>query len=122
VSPGRKYHVTLVVAGALSTLTWNLEDGPDRLWLGRRDSAEILQRTAADAVPILGPDPAPNGVGEGWMGAMRDMLAPFYARLAGVTLPASDASYPAAEAGCRALAFVEAALASALSGTWVSLE
>ncbi len=121
VSPGRKNHVTLEVSGSVSTLAWNLEDGPDRLWLGKRNRAEILQRAASDAAPILGPDPAPDGVSEGWTGAMRDVLAPFYAAIVGVVLPGAITSYPTAEAGCRALVFVEAALASASSGRWESL-
>jgi hypothetical protein len=122
VSSGRKNHVTFGGVGALSTLVWNLDDEPDRLWLGKRDRAEILQRAAADAAPILGPDPAPDDVSEGGQGEMRDPLAAFCAALADVALPVDTESLPTAEAGCRALAFVETALASVSSGSWVSLE
>jgi predicted dehydrogenase len=124
VSPGRKNHLTLEIAGADATLAWNLEDSADRLWLGKRDRAEILYRSAADAARILGPDPAPAGVAEGWTGALRDLLAPFYAAIVdgrAADGASADAAYPDAQAGLRAIAFVDAALTSASSGRWAAV-
>jgi len=125
VSPGRKNYLTLELSGAAGTLGWNLEDGADRLWIGSRDRTEIIHRTAADALDFPGPDSAPDGVSDGWTGALRDVLALFYVAISrdgAVDSSTESHAYPSAQAGRRALAFVEAALKSASAGRWQMLE
>jgi len=117
VSPGHKNDLSLEVAGSVASLRWR-QESPERLWLGTR---------ADERVVVRGPSPQPAGVPdlppghpEGWGEALRDLFRPFYRAVAAGT-PPSDVptdAYPTLDAGRRAVAFVEAVLASNASGRW----
>jgi len=50
VSPGRKNRLQFEIAGAEATLAFDQEQ-PESLWVGRRDSAEVVVRDAAHLAP-----------------------------------------------------------------------
>ena len=117
VSPGHKNDLTLEVAGSVASLVWR-QESPERLWLGTRADERILVR---------GPSPQDAGVAdlppghpEGWGEALRDLFRPFYRAVSQGTPPGDvpPATYPTLDAGRRAVAFVEAVLASDASGRW----
>jgi predicted dehydrogenase len=126
VSPGRKNGFELELAGSHATLDWAQED-PEHLWLRSRDESRLLTRGPAD-----GPEPETRGVPslpaghpEGWAEALRDLLRPFYAAIVAEDRPVdpdlADVPYPRIEDGARAVAFVEATLASARDGRWTPI-
>jgi predicted dehydrogenase len=123
VSPGRKNAFSLEVAGSQATLDWDQED-PERLWIRTRDEARQLTRRPEDGPP---PGPGipslPAGHPEGWAEAFRDLFRPLYAAVLAGEPPAADggAPYPTLDDGARGVAFVEAVLASAREGRWVTL-
>jgi hypothetical protein len=76
-----------------------------------------LIRTAVIALPA--------GHAEGWGGALRDVLRPFYAAIAAgapVPGPGEPADYPTLDDGARGVAFVEAVLAAARDSRWTPIE
>jgi predicted dehydrogenase len=125
VSPGRKNGFSLEIAGSARSLRWEQED-PERVWLGGLRESTVVQRQpgldgGATELATVGVPALPAGHGEGWGGALRDVLRPFYAAIAaGEPPPPADvaAAYPTLDDGARGLAFVEAVLASARSGRW----
>jgi predicted dehydrogenase len=123
VSPGRKNAFALEIAGSHATLDWDQEDA-ERLWIRTRDEARQLVRRPEDG-PAPGPGipSLPAGHPEGWAEALRDLFRPLYAAiLAGEPLVTSaEAAYPTLDDGARGVAFVEAVLASARDGRWVTL-
>jgi predicted dehydrogenase len=146
VSPGRKNAFTFELAGSTASLRWEQED-PERLWLGRLGSATVIQRgqgadgeanVAVEPVAVE-PDAAgapgaagtpgvptlPAGHAEGWGGALRDVLRPFYAAIAAgapVPGPGESAGYPTLDDGARGVAFVEAVLTAARDSRWTPIE
>jgi predicted dehydrogenase len=128
VSPGRKNAFTFELAGSTASLRWEQED-PERLWLGELGSATVVQRgQGADAetslAATLGVPTLPAGHAEGWGGALRDVLRPFYAAIAGgapVPGPDEPTDYPTLDDGTRGVAFVEAVLASARESRWTPI-
>jgi len=122
VSSGRKNAFTLEVDGSLRSLAWDQEI-PERLWLRARDDARLLVRDPAGAQTDSGVPSLPAGHPEGWGEALRDLLRPFYAAVvAGESPPPGDAPYPTLSAGARGIAFVDAAIESSGSGSWVPLD
>ena len=126
VSPGRRNGFRLELAGSLATLDWAQED-PERVWIRTRAEARLLERGPDDAWPGAAPGipSLPAGHPEGWAEALRDLLRPFYAAVASGDEPAAPgiggAPYPTLWDGARAVAFVEAVLASARDGRWTPL-
>jgi predicted dehydrogenase len=127
VSPGRRNGFTLEVAGSAATIDWTQEE-PERLWVRSRAESRLLERGPEDGssagepgIPSL-----PAGHPEGWAEAFRDLFRPFYAAIAAGDEPpgpgAADTQYPTLTDGGRAVAFVEAVLASAREGRWTSLQ
>jgi predicted dehydrogenase len=123
VSPGRKNAFSLEVAGSGATLDWDQEDA-ERLWIRTRDEARQLTRRPEDG-PAPGPGipSLPAGHPEGWAEAFRDLFRPLYAAVLAGEPPAKGATspYPTLDDGARGVAFVEAVLASARDGRWVTL-
>ena len=118
VSPGRKNAFGFEIAGSKASLAWE-QERPESLWIGSRSETRRLHRepdVVSTGVPSL-----PAGHPEGWAEALRDVLRPFYAAIAGGESPSTDGSpmpYPTLADGVRAVAVVEAIVASARSGRW----
>ena len=125
VSPGRKNAFALEIAGSHATLDWDQEDA-ERLWIRTRDEARQLVRRPEDG-PAPGPGipSLPAGHPEGWAEALRDLFRPLYAAVLAGEPPSTGAgagaAYPTLDDGARGVAFVEAVLASARDGRWVTL-
>jgi predicted dehydrogenase len=124
ISPGRKNALTLEIDGSRGALAW-AQETPETIWIGsnRPEGSRVLPRTP-DPEPAMGVPSLPAGHPEGWGDAWKDLLRPFYRRIAeGVPPPApgEDPGYPTLRVGARAVRFVEAVLASARSGTWERL-
>ncbi|MEX0630449.1 MAG: hypothetical protein WEE67_08850 [Chloroflexota bacterium] len=93
------------------------------MWLRSRDEARLLVRDAGGAQTDYGIPSLPAGHPEGWGEALRDLLRPFYAAVAAdEASPPRDAPYPTLNAGARGIAFVDAAIKSSASGSWVSID
>ena len=118
VSPGRKNAFGFEIAGSKASLAWE-QERPESLWIGSRSETRRLHREpdpVSTGVPSL-----PAGHPEGWAEALRDVLRPFYAAIAAGESPSTDGSampYPTLADGVRAVAVVEAVVASARSGRW----
>ena len=117
VSPGRKNAFSFEIAGSTASLAWE-QERPESLWVGSRGETRRLHRepvSVSSGVPSL-----PAGHPEGWAEALRDVLRPFYAAIADGTPPPTDgdATYPTLADGVRAVAVVEAIVASARTERW----
>jgi predicted dehydrogenase len=125
VSPGRKNALSLEIAGSTATVDWD-QEGAEYLWVRTRAEARQLARRPEDGPgPGHGVPSLPTGHPEGWAEALRDLLRPFYASIAAGEAPVDaggDPGYPTLEDGARGVRFVEAVLASARIGTWVTIE
>lgn len=122
VSTGHKNAMALNVDGALRSLAWD-QEVPERLWLRARHETRLLGRDPGGQKPDFGIPSLPAGHPEGWGEALRDLLRPFYAAVASGEAPSpGDAPYPTLKAGARSIAFVEAAIQSSTSSSWVSLD
>ncbi|MGD0409274.1 MAG: Gfo/Idh/MocA family oxidoreductase [Candidatus Limnocylindrales bacterium] len=122
VSLGHKNDLVVELDGSDRSLSWH-QQSPEQLWLGARDSVETLLRDAGPG-QIRGVPDLPAGHSEGWGEALRDLLRPFYAAIAAgepAPAPGSAAPYPTLADGTRAVAFVEAVLASSDSGCWMPI-
>jgi predicted dehydrogenase len=120
VSPGHRNDLMLEVAGSSASLAWR-QESPERLWLGTRSDERIIVRGPSPqgaGVPDL-----PPGHPEGWGEALRDLFRPFYRAVASDVAPGDvpAGTYPTLDDGGRAVAFVEAVLRSAASGTWEAI-
>ncbi|MGZ3632614.1 MAG: Gfo/Idh/MocA family protein [Candidatus Limnocylindrales bacterium] len=129
VSAGHRNDVVLNVDGARHSLRW-CQESPEELWLGGREAGSrlLVREPAPPAEPTAGLEPGipdlPAGHPEGWAGAWRDLLRPFYAAIAAgepPPRPGAPAPYPTLRDGARAVAYVEACLRSAREGRWVTL-
>jgi predicted dehydrogenase len=121
VSPGRKNDMSIELAGSRRTIHWR-QDTPEQLWIGARDGTSILTRDVGDGMGAPGVPPLPAGHPEGWAEALRDVLKPFYHAVAsGAPIVAPTAPYPSLDDGARGVAFVEAVMESARSGSWISI-
>jgi predicted dehydrogenase len=124
ISPGRKNSLTLEIDGSRGALAW-AQETPETIWIGSHgpDGSRVVQRTP-DPEARVGIPSLPAGHPEGWGDAWKDLLRPFYRRIAeGLPPPApdEDPGYPTLRVGARAVRFVDAALASARSGSWERL-
>jgi predicted dehydrogenase len=122
VSTGHKNAMALNLDGALRSLAWE-QEAPERLWLHARHESRLLVRDPGGERAAAGISSLPAGHPEGWGEALRDLLRPFYAAVAAGESPSpGDAPYPTLQAGARSIDFVEAAIESSASGSWVSLD
>ena len=114
VAPGHKNALTVELSGTDASLRFE-QERPEQLWVGRSDSATIVDRDAAR----LAPDAArlslvPAGHPMGYQDAFNAFVADAYAAIGG----ASPDGLPRFDDGLRAVRVTEAVLASAASGAW----
>jgi predicted dehydrogenase len=125
VSAGRKNRQWIEVDGSRSALAWDQED-PNRLWIGRRDSANellIKDPSLLDA-NARGYAHYPGGHPEGYPDGPRNLFRNLYRHIADGRAPGRDASppdFPTFEDGHAEVLIVEAALRSHREGAWVDV-
>jgi predicted dehydrogenase len=117
VSPGRKNHLHVEIAGAAASVRFE-QERPETLWLGRREGTETVWRDPT----TLGPDAgrlavAPAGHPQGYLDCFDLFVADSYAAVAG---EAPD-GLPTFADGARSALLIDAVLASAASGGWVEV-
>jgi predicted dehydrogenase len=118
VSPGRKNHLHLEIAGADASLRFDQEHA-ETLWLGRRERNETIWRDPA----LLDPSAArltsmPAGHAEGYTGCFEAFVADTYAAIGGADLDV----LPRFADGARSARIVDAVVASARAGAaWVEV-
>jgi predicted dehydrogenase len=118
VSPGRKNHLHLEIAGARASLRFEQEH-PETLWIGRREGTELVWRdplTLRPAAARLATTPA--GHAQGYAECFEAFVADAYAAIGG----ADPDGLPRFAAGARSARIVDAVVASARAGaTWVEI-
>jgi predicted dehydrogenase len=114
VAAGSKNDLRLTVDGTLGAISWAEED-PEALRVSRRGEHTAIQMRTPEWKPSRRYGGLPVGHIEGWADAVRNLVADFYAAVAGV----ADASPPSLDDGFRAAELVEHALRSAREGVWV---
>ena len=118
VSPGRKNHLHLELAGSEASLRFE-QESPEVLWIGRRAHNETIWRDPAalhaSAQPISS---LPPGHAEGYTGCFEVFVRDTYAAIAGE----QPDGLPRFADGARSMRIVDAVLASAGAGaTWVDV-
>ena len=118
VSPGRKNHLHIEIAGESASVRFE-EERPDTLWVGRRDRNETLWRdplTLSPGAARLATTPA--GHPQGYEDCFAAFVADTYAAIGG----AEPDGLPTFADGARSTRIVDAVLASARAGsTWVDV-
>jgi predicted dehydrogenase len=117
VSPGRKNHLHLEVAGELASVRFE-QERPETLWVGRRERTEQLWRDAT----YLSPGAArhavvPVGHPQGYLDCFDAFVADTYAAIAGER----PDGLPRFADGVRAAQVTGAVMASAAAGAWVDV-
>lgn len=117
VAPGRKNGLVLEVHGALESLRF-AQERPEELWIGRRAGSELHVRNTDE----LHPDAArlsvlPPGHPLGYQDAFTAFAADTYAAVRG----AAPEGLPVFADGARAARITDAVLASAATGSWITL-
>jgi predicted dehydrogenase len=118
VSPGRKNHLHLEVAGEAASLRFEQERS-ETLWVGRREGNETLWRDPL----LLHPSAArltstPAGHAEGYVACFEAFVADTYAAIAG----GDPDGLPRFADGARSARIVDAVVASARAGAaWVEV-
>jgi len=119
VSPGRKNHLHLEVAGAEASLRFEQERS-ETLWLGRRERNETLWRDPAALHPSAARlTSMPAGHAEGYVACFDAFVADTYTAIAS---GADPDGLPRFADGARSARIVDAVIASARAGAaWVEL-
>jgi predicted dehydrogenase len=119
VSPGRKNHLHLEVAGETASLRFDQERS-ETLWVGRRERTETLWRDPAQLHPSAARlTSMPVGHAEGYVACFDRFVADAYAAVA--TGAAPD-GLPRFADGARSARIVDAVIASARAGaTWIEV-
>ena len=117
VSPGRKNHLHIEVAGEHASVRFE-QERPETLWLGRRERTEELWRDAT----YLSPQAArhaivPVGHPQGYLECFDAFVADSYAAIAG----GDPEGLPRFADGVRAARVTDAVLRSAESGGWIDV-
>ncbi|MGH2945487.1 MAG: Gfo/Idh/MocA family protein [Solirubrobacteraceae bacterium] len=117
VSPGRKNHLHLEVAGEHASVRFE-QERPETLWVGRRERTEELWRDP----PLLSASAArhavvPVGHPQGYLDCFDAFVADTYAAIAGE----EPAGLPRFADGLRAARVTDAVLASSSTGDWVDV-
>ena len=117
VSPGRKNHLHIEVAGERASVRFE-QERPETLWLGRRERNETLWR---DGTYLSGAAArhtvVPVGHPQGYLDCFDAFVADTYAAIAGD----EPDGLPRFADGRRAAQIVDAVLESAASGAWVDV-
>jgi predicted dehydrogenase len=116
-SPGRKNRLWFEVDGRAASLTFD-QEAPEELWLGRRQSTEILRRDPA----LLSPDAArlsslPAGHPHGYADCFTAFLHDVYATVRGEKSP----PFPTFADGARTALLTDTVLASARTRSWIEV-
>jgi predicted dehydrogenase len=119
VSPGRKNHLHLEVAGAEASLRFEQERS-ETLWVGRRERNETLWRDPAALHPSAARlTSMPPGHAEGYVACFDAFVADTYTAIATGTAPDG---LPRFADGARSARIVDAVVASARAGAaWVEV-
>jgi predicted dehydrogenase len=119
VSPGRKNHLHLEVAGAEASLRFEQERS-ETLWLGRRERNETLWRDPAALHPSAARlTSMPAGHAEGYVACFDAFVADTYTAIAS---GAGPDGLPRFADGARSARIVDAVVASARAGAaWVEV-
>jgi predicted dehydrogenase len=118
VSPGRKNHLHLEVAGERASLRFE-QERPETLWIGRREGTEIAWRDPA----AMRPEAArlattPAGHAQGYVDCFEAFVADAYAAIRG----GDPDGLPRFGDGARSVRIVDAVVASARAGAaWVEV-
>jgi predicted dehydrogenase len=118
VSPGRKNHLHVEVAGAEASVRFE-QERPETLWLGRRAGTETVWR---DPTTLSSDDAtrlaiAPAGHPQGYLDCFDLFVADSYAAVAG----AAPDGLPTFADGARSARLIDAVLASAAADGWVEV-
>jgi predicted dehydrogenase len=117
VSPGRKNHLHLEVAGERASLRFE-QERPETLWLGRRERNETLWRDGAYlSAGAARHTVIPVGHPQGYLDCFDAFVADTYAAIGGD----EPDGLPRFADGRRAAQIVDAVLASAAAGTWIDV-
>jgi len=117
VSPGRKNHLHLEVAGELASVRFE-QERPETLWVGRRERTEELWRDATYLSPAAARHAVvPVGHPQGYLDCFDAFVADTYAAIAGE----DPEGLPRFADGLRAARVTDAVLASAAAGGWVDV-
>jgi predicted dehydrogenase len=117
VSPGRKNHLRIEVAGADATLSFDQEQ-PEWLWVGRRASSEVVVRDSAHLAPAAASYAVlPPGHPQGYQDCFDLFVADTYRAIRAGDAAAVD-GLPTFADGARSADIIDAVLRSARSHTW----
>jgi predicted dehydrogenase len=117
VSPGRKNHLHLEVAGERASVRFE-QERPETLWVGRRERTEELWRDGTYLSPVAARRAVvPVGHPQGYLDCFDAFVADSYAAIAGE----EPDGLPRFADGLRAARVTDAVLASAASGGWVDV-
>jgi predicted dehydrogenase len=117
VSPGRKNHLHVEVAGERASVRFE-QERPETLWVGRRERTEELWRDATYLSPAAARHTVvPVGHPQGYLDCFDAFVADSYAAIAGE----QPDGLPRFADGLRAARITDAVLASAAAGGWVDV-
>jgi predicted dehydrogenase len=118
VSPGRKNHLHLEVAGEHASLRFEQEH-PETLWVGRREHNETVWRDPSGLDPSAARvTTLPPGHAEGYTGCFEAFVADTYAAIRGD----DPDGLPRFADGARSARIVDSVMASARAGaSWVEV-
>ena len=118
VSPGRKNHLHLEVAGSEASLRFD-QERPETLWVGRRERNETIWRDPHGLDPSAARVTSlPPGHAEGYTGCFEAFVADTYAAIGG----GEPDGLPRFADGARSARIVDAVVASARAGAaWVEV-
>jgi predicted dehydrogenase len=117
VSPGRKNHLHLEIAGEQASVRFE-QERPETLWVGRRERTEQLWRDATYLSPAAARHTVvPVGHPQGYLDCFDAFVADTYAAIAGE----DPDGLPRFADGLRAASITGAVLASAAAGGWVDV-
>jgi predicted dehydrogenase len=117
VSPGRKNHLHVEVAGERASVRFE-QERPETLWVGRRERTEELWRDATYLSPAAARHTVvPVGHPQGYLDCFDAFVADTYAAIAGD----DPDGLPRFADGLRAARVTDAVMASAAAGGWVDV-
>jgi predicted dehydrogenase len=117
VSPGRKNHLHIEVAGEQASVRFE-QERPETLWVGRRERTEQLWRDATYLSPAAARHTVvPVGHPQGYLDCFDAFVADTYAAIAG----GDPDGLPRFADGLRAARVTDAVLASASARGWVDV-
>jgi predicted dehydrogenase len=117
VSPGRKNHLHLEIAGEHASVRFE-QERPETLWVGRRERTEALWRDATYLSPAAARHTVvPVGHPQGYLDCFDAFVADSYAAIGGT----EPDGLPRFADGVRTARVTDAVLASSSAGAWVDV-